>query len=163
MTGWQLTAGGLVLLPVAALVEGPPPGLSASNVAGLAYLSLVGCALAYTLWFHGIERLPAPSVSLLALLSPVVATLLGRVLLDQALSPLQLLGVSVALAAVLLGQPHAQSLREACAPPPPRVHTWRADSGPAQCPYIREGQWCSGLRSLNLGRSGSTTSLQLPG
>jgi probable blue pigment (indigoidine) exporter len=107
MTAWQLTAGGVVLLPVAAVVEGPPPALTAPNAAGLAYLSLVGCALAYTVWFRGIERLPAASVSLLALLSPVVATLLGRVLLDQGLTPLQMLGICVALAAVLHGQPPA--------------------------------------------------------
>ncbi|KFG01036.1 MULTISPECIES: hypothetical protein [Streptomyces] len=28
-TAWQLTAGGLILLPLAAAVEGPPPTLSA--------------------------------------------------------------------------------------------------------------------------------------
>jgi probable blue pigment (indigoidine) exporter len=107
VTSWQLTTGGLVLLPLAAFVEGPPPALSATDVAGYAYLSLVGCALAYAVWFHGIERLPAPSVSLLALLSPVVATLLGWALLEQALTPLQLLATVVALTAVLLGQTRA--------------------------------------------------------
>ena len=112
MTGWQLTAGGLVLLPVAALAEGPPPALTATHLAGFAYLSLVGCALAYAVWFRGIERLPATSVSLLALLSPVVATVLGWLLLGQALSPLQVLGVAVALAAVTFGQQRTSGAHE---------------------------------------------------
>ena len=112
MTGWQLTAGGLVLLPVAALAEGPPPALTATHLAGFAYLSLVGCALAYAVWFRGIERLPATSVSLLALLSPVVATVLGWLLLGQALSPLQVLGVTVALAAVAFGQQRTPGAQE---------------------------------------------------
>ena len=69
-TAWQLTAGGLVLLPLALLVEGPPPARSAGAVGGYACLSLVGSALPCTVWFRGLERLPAASVSLLGLLSP---------------------------------------------------------------------------------------------
>lgn len=103
-TAWQLTAGGLVLAPVALLVEGLPRTVSPAGAAGYAYLSLVGGALAYANWFHGLERLAPASLSLLALLSPVVATALGWALLEQALTPLQVVGVVVALAAVVTGQ-----------------------------------------------------------
>jgi probable blue pigment (indigoidine) exporter len=103
-TAWQLTAGGLVLLPVALLAEGPPPALSPTAIGGFAYLSLVGSALAYTLWFRGLERLPAASVSLLGQLSPVVAAALGWAVLRQALTPVQLLGMAVALTGVVAGQ-----------------------------------------------------------
>jgi probable blue pigment (indigoidine) exporter len=106
-TGWQLAAGGLLLLPLALLVEGAPDRLSAVNVGGYAYLSLLGAALAYALWFRGIERLAAASVSLLALLSPVVATVLGWALLAQHLSPLQVVGMALALGSVLAGQASA--------------------------------------------------------
>ncbi|MGW4500263.1 EamA family transporter [Micromonospora sp. NPDC004336] len=100
-TGWQLTAGGLLLLPVALLVEGPPPALTAGNLAGYAYLTLVGSALAYALWFRGIRALPPTTVTFLGLLSPLVATALGWLVLDQRLTAAQLLGGLVVLAAIV--------------------------------------------------------------
>ena len=73
-TGWQLVAAGVLLVPVALVVEGPPPaGLTGPNLAGFAYLSLVGTALAYVLWFRGIHRLPVTAVTFLGLLAPVAA------------------------------------------------------------------------------------------
>ena len=83
-TGWQLTAGGLLLLPVALLVEGPPPAtLSVTNLAGYGYLAIIGSALAYALWFRGIRDLSATGVTFLGLLSPLVATSLGWLVLGQ--------------------------------------------------------------------------------
>jgi probable blue pigment (indigoidine) exporter len=107
-TGWQLTAGGLVLLPVALVVEGPPPALTAGNVLGYAYLSLIGAALAYSVWFWGLERLPAARVSLLGLLSPVVATAVGWAALGQHLTPVQVTGMVIAFGAVVWGQRSAK-------------------------------------------------------
>jgi probable blue pigment (indigoidine) exporter len=104
MTGWQLSAGGLVLLPLAVTVEGLPAALSATNLAGYAYLSVVGSALAYAVWFRGIDRLPAFSVSLLGPLSPLTAGLLGWAVLGQRLTGLQLVGTAIALCGVVAGQ-----------------------------------------------------------
>ena len=103
-TGWQLTAGGLLLVPVALTAEGLPARLTAGNVAGYAYLSLIGTALAYTVWFRGLERLSAARVSLLGLLSPVVAAAAGWAVLGQRLTALQLTGMVIAFAAVVWGQ-----------------------------------------------------------
>lgn len=104
-TGWQLVAGGLLLLPVAALVEGPPPAtLSAANLGGYAYLSLIGAALAYALWFRGLRMLSATKVAFLGLLSPVVATALGWLVLGQDLTAFQALGAVVVLAALVATQ-----------------------------------------------------------
>jgi probable blue pigment (indigoidine) exporter len=107
-TGWQLTAGGLLLAPAALLAEGSPPALTAGNLAGYAYLALIGTALAYTVWFWGLERLPAARVSLLGLLSPLVATVVGWAVLGQGLTPAQLAGMTVASGAVVWGQRSAQ-------------------------------------------------------
>lgn len=53
-TGWQLSAGGLLLLPAALLVEGAPPAhLTAANLAGYGYLAVIGSGVAYALWFWG--------------------------------------------------------------------------------------------------------------
>lgn len=103
-TGWQLTAGGLALLPVALLVEGPPPALTTVNLAGYAWLALVGTGTAYAAWFRGIDRLPVSSVTFLGLLSPLVATLLGWLVLDQHLTVLQLAGVGLVITAVAVPQ-----------------------------------------------------------
>ena len=100
-TAWQLTAGGLVLLPVTLAVEGlPPDGVSATNAAGFAYLAVVGTALAYALWFRGVTALPAASTAALGLLSPLVATIAGWVVLDQGLTGAQVLGAVLVLGAV---------------------------------------------------------------
>jgi probable blue pigment (indigoidine) exporter len=101
-TSWQLIAGGIVLLPLALSVEGlPGQSFTVQNVLGYAYLSLVGAALAYTLWFRGIHALPVGSITFLSLLSPVVAVLAGWLVLGQSLSLGQVAGAAIILAAVL--------------------------------------------------------------
>jgi probable blue pigment (indigoidine) exporter len=115
LTGWQLTAGGALLLPVALIVEGPVPTLTGANMAGYAYLSIVGTALAYFLWFRGVTTLAPARVTMLGLLSPVVAAALGWLVLGQALSAGQLTGGAAVLAAVLVGA-SAGTRRSAGAP-----------------------------------------------
>lgn len=103
-TGWQLLAGGIMLAPVAWLVDPPLPALSATQVGGYVYLSVAGALLAYALWFRGIARLPSVAVSSLGLLSPVTAVLLGWVLLGQAMTGVALGGMLVVLASILAVQ-----------------------------------------------------------
>ncbi|MFB7667713.1 EamA family transporter [Kitasatospora sp. NPDC056138] len=104
LTAWQLLAGSLFLLPLEAVVEGAPPALSGTNLAGFAYLGLVSTALGYVLWFRGVDRLGAGPASFLGLINPVVATVGGIVVLDQTLTGWQFLGLLVALGAMLAGQ-----------------------------------------------------------
>src|SRR3989344_4665387 len=103
-TGWQLLAGGIMLAPVAWVVDPPLPALSATQVGGYVYLSLAGALLASALWFRGIARLPSVAVSSLGLLSPVTAVLLGWVLLGQAMTGVALGGMLVVLASILAVQ-----------------------------------------------------------
>ncbi len=103
-TGWQLLAGGLMLLPVAWWADAPLPVLTVTQIAGYAYLSLVGALLAYVLWFRGIARLSPVAVSSLGLLSPLTAVVLGWALLGQALSGTSLLGMAMVLASILAVQ-----------------------------------------------------------
>ncbi|AOS65729.1 DMT(drug/metabolite transporter) superfamily permease [Actinoalloteichus hymeniacidonis] len=104
-TGWQLIAGGTLLLPVALLVEGPPPTtLTGQNLLGYGYLMLIGAALSYALWFRGIWLLPATDVTFLTLLSPLVATALGWVVLGEELTGAQLVGALVVLGALIAAQ-----------------------------------------------------------
>lgn len=103
-TAWQLAVGGIVLLPIALVVEGPITHLSRTNLLGFVYLGLVGTGLAYALWFRGIDKLKASAVSSLGLMSPVVATFIGFVLLHQTFTPIQLIGIAIVLISVLIGQ-----------------------------------------------------------
>lgn len=103
-TGWQLLLGGLVLAPFALLIDPPLPVLTPAHIGGYAYLSLAGALLAYALWFRGIGKLSPVAVSSLGLLSPVMAVLLGWVLLGQRMAGLPLLGLIVVLASVLTVQ-----------------------------------------------------------
>ncbi|MER7079313.1 probable blue pigment (indigoidine) exporter [Saccharopolyspora kobensis] len=104
MTGWQLTIGGLVLWPLTLVAEGLPATISAQNAAGFVYIGLVGTALAYTLWFRGVQRLAPTAVSQLSTVNPLVATAVGFVLLGQALTPWQIAGFTIALLALVAGQ-----------------------------------------------------------
>ena len=103
-TTWQLTAGGLLLLPVSLLLEPALPPLTMLNITGLVYLGLIGAALTYLLWFRGLAILGPNSVASLGFLSPLTAVLLGWFILDQQLSLLQCTGVLVVIGSVWLSQ-----------------------------------------------------------
>lgn len=109
LTAWQLAAGGLFLAPLALVTEGAPPTFTADNWIGFAYLGLFGTAVAYVLFFRGIDRLGAGPVSFLSLVNPAVATIGGIVVLDQTLTVWQVLGLLLALGAMLAGQAPAKS------------------------------------------------------
>ncbi|WP_211658678.1 EamA family transporter [Phytoactinopolyspora halophila] len=102
--GWQLVAGGLVLLPLTALVEGAPPGIDGSAIIGYLWLGTVGGFIAYALWFRGIGRLPVTATALLGLLSPLVAALIGSLLLSETFTAGQIAGFALALTALVAGQ-----------------------------------------------------------
>ncbi|EME97926.1 EamA family transporter [Streptomyces mobaraensis NBRC 13819 = DSM 40847] len=117
-TGWQLVAGGALLVPVALLVEGlPPAGLTAGNLAGYAYLSAVGTALAYALWFRGLRELPATDVTFLGLLSPLVATAIGLIAVGERLTALQSLGGLIVLGSLVAAQLRPSAARREAAAP----------------------------------------------
>jgi probable blue pigment (indigoidine) exporter len=92
------------LLPIALITEGTFNELTRTNLWGFIYLALVGTALAYALWFRGINILSPTAVSYLGLLSPLVATLIGYVFLQETLTAIQLIGVATVLVSIVMGQ-----------------------------------------------------------
>jgi probable blue pigment (indigoidine) exporter len=103
-TAWQLTAGGLLLVPVVVVFEPAIPVPTVTNLLALAWLGLIGMALTYTLWLRGIARLNSSAVAPLLLLSPVTAVLLGWLFLNQTLTVLQIVGVILVVGSIWLGQ-----------------------------------------------------------
>jgi len=104
LTAWQLTAGGILLVPVVLVFERALPVPTATNVLGMAYLGLIGAAFTYLLWFRGLARIEPSAASSLGFLSPVTATLLGWLALGQSLTPAQAFGFAMVLASVWLSQ-----------------------------------------------------------
>lgn len=108
----QLTASGLMVAPVALLLEAPwaLPMPSPAVLAAVAGLSVFSTALAYILFFHVLARAGATNLLLVTFLIPVVAVLLGVVLLGEDLLLRHLAGfalIAVGLAAIdgrLLGR-----------------------------------------------------------
>ena len=110
LTSWQLIAGGLIVLPVAVLLEGAPPLLTGPELAGFAYVSVIATAVAFTAWFAGLRHLRASSVGLIGLLNPVSGVLLGVVAGGEVLGGRQVAGLALVVAGMLIGQRGAPGL-----------------------------------------------------
>jgi probable blue pigment (indigoidine) exporter len=104
LTSWQLSVGGLFLLPLAFSVETLPQSLSLTHILGYLWLGLIGTGLTYVFWLRGVMRMSASAVTGFSLLSPLSATVLGLVVLDQHLTLVQSLGMVLVLTGVWLGQ-----------------------------------------------------------
>ncbi|MFD7450537.1 DMT family transporter [Kitasatospora sp. NPDC059827] len=115
-TAWQLTAGGLLLLPPAVLAEGAPPALSGRTLLAFGYVTLVATALAFACWFAGLRHLPAGTVGLLGLLNPLAGVLLGTALDGDALGLRQGAGLALVAAGILLGRPRTRAAAPDAAP-----------------------------------------------
>lgn len=102
--GWQLSAGGLLLLPLTLLIEGVPAEIDGGAALGYLWLGTAGGIVAYTLWFRGVQQLPVIAPGLLALLSPVVATILGVLVAGERFTGIQAIGLVLTIGALVVGQ-----------------------------------------------------------
>lgn len=100
-TAWQLTAGGILLLPLALMLEPALPNLNYTNIAGIMWLSLAGALVAFIFWFHGIAKIAPFEISMLTLLSPVTAILLGWSILGQELNAAQTIGALIIITSIV--------------------------------------------------------------
>lgn len=103
-TAWQLTAGGILLVPVVLIFAPTIPAPTVTNLFGLVWLGLIGAALTYVLWFRGIARFESAVVSPLLFISPLTAVLLGWMFLDQTLSSIQIAGIVFVIGSIWLSQ-----------------------------------------------------------
>ena len=103
-TAWQLTAGGILLVPVAIWVEPSIPYFSQTNLIGITWLSLMGAAVAYFLWFRGISHIALNTLSTLGFLSPATAVILGWAILEQNLSLSQSFGLLIVFSSIWTSQ-----------------------------------------------------------
>ena len=73
-----------------------------SNVLALFYLSVFGSLIAFSAYYYLIKKLDATIVSLSTLIIPIVALALGRVFLDESVTPVAIAGIVTILAGVAI-------------------------------------------------------------
>ena len=79
-----------------------PTNLSDKTLGGVVYLAIFGSLLGYTLFFFILKRLSASVVSLVTLMTPLLAMLLGVWIADERFTFQLLLGVGMVILALLL-------------------------------------------------------------
>jgi drug/metabolite transporter (DMT)-like permease len=102
----QMAAASAVTVIIATVVEPVhSPELTLRSLGGLAYLSTVGTAGMFFLMFYAVSRYEVSIVSSFIFLQPVLAVILGWLLLDEQVTPSLLLSMAlVALGLVLVNQ-----------------------------------------------------------
>jgi drug/metabolite transporter (DMT)-like permease len=102
----QMLAGGAVLTGLAAaageLSHASPAHVSVHSLLAVAYLIGPGSLLALTCYVIALRRLPTSAVSTYAYVNPVVAVVLGALILGEMLTPATILGGAIIIASVAL-------------------------------------------------------------
>ncbi|KAL4858588.1 WAT1-related protein [Chlorella vulgaris] len=112
-TGWHMVLGGIPLLAAAVWREGgEAPSrlalLTGGDLLLLLYISLLGSAASYGVFFYNASRGNLTALSSLTFLTPMFAAAGGYLALGETLTPLQLAGATVTLGAVALINNHSE-------------------------------------------------------
>ncbi|MDH6232447.1 drug/metabolite transporter (DMT)-like permease [Mesorhizobium soli] len=93
----QLTASTIIMIPVVLLLHGPSGLFSASLPvwAAVLALALMSTAFAYILFFNLVAKAGATNASLVTLIVPASATLLGIAFLGERVDALEMLGMAL--------------------------------------------------------------------
>jgi drug/metabolite transporter (DMT)-like permease len=105
-TGYEMLAGGLVLLVVGSIAYSPseldPSRWSSRSIFGLVYLILFGSIVGYTAYAWLLANAPISQVSTYAYVNPVVAIALGVIVLDESLTVRIVAGALLILVSVAI-------------------------------------------------------------
>jgi drug/metabolite transporter (DMT)-like permease len=101
--GLQMLFGGLFLIPLSLLFDDYSAIKWTSGIAfSLFYLILIGSVAAYACYFYAVGKLPMTIVSLYAYINPMIATVLGWLILDEKLNARILIAIMITLAGIYL-------------------------------------------------------------
>jgi drug/metabolite transporter (DMT)-like permease len=105
-SGWQMLLGGLVIVVVGLAVgeasEVDPAAFSLRSVAALLYLIVFGSWLAFTAYAWLLQNAPISRVATYAYVNPVVAIVLGFLILDEVVTATTLVGAAIIVVSVAL-------------------------------------------------------------
>jgi drug/metabolite transporter (DMT)-like permease len=101
--GLQMLFGGIFLIPFTLLLDDYSRiSWNASVVYSLAYMSLVGSVAAYACYSYAIKNLPMTLVSMYAYINPIVAVLLGWLVLHEKLNLRIALAIVITIAGIYI-------------------------------------------------------------
>lgn len=99
----MLTGSSLMLVPLAFLVDGiPSVPASAASCAAIAYVSVIGTAIAYLLYYRVLTVAGSGNAMLVTLMIPPVAIVLGALVLGERLSPSAFVGFAMLAAGLIV-------------------------------------------------------------
>ena len=100
----QVTMSAILLIPTALAIDGMPnvATISGTTWMSIAGLALFSTALAYIIYFKLLSSAGAVNVMLVTLLIPVSALLLGTFLLNEPVRPLEIIGMTIIGAALII-------------------------------------------------------------
>jgi drug/metabolite transporter (DMT)-like permease len=105
-TGYEMLAGGLVLLVIGLVAYSPseldPSTYSGRSIFGLSYLIIFGSILGYSAYVWLLANAPIAQVSTYAYVNPVIAIALGAIVLDEAITWRIVAGALLVLASVAI-------------------------------------------------------------
>lgn len=104
VAAWSMLAGAVFLIPFAAWEGGfaSVPGLSPARWWALGFLGVFAGSLGYFLWIWALQRSTPTRSSVFIALNPMTATLLGALLLSEAITLTFLLGLAAVVAGILI-------------------------------------------------------------
>jgi drug/metabolite transporter (DMT)-like permease len=102
-TSVQIMFGGAILMGVAT-VTGDWNSVAPTPVSMLAvlYLVVVGTFVGYVCYVYALKHLPVSTVSLYAYVNPVIAVILGSLLLKESLTPRMVVAMAIIFVAMLI-------------------------------------------------------------
>ncbi len=101
MVTLQMTLGAILLTITAALVEDITMfKVTTASIGAMIFLAIFGSVVTFTSYYWLLKRLPILTMSMVALITPIVAMCLGYVVLDEVLKIQDYIGAALVLAGV---------------------------------------------------------------
>jgi drug/metabolite transporter (DMT)-like permease len=101
-TAWQMAYGAIPIVVVALFVPGQYVHVTPVFLTTLAYIVIIGTALAFWLWFFIMERLTATGAGIASLLTPVISVLAAWIQLHEQPGTSELIGMVLIVLALLI-------------------------------------------------------------
>jgi drug/metabolite transporter (DMT)-like permease len=103
LTTLPMTYGALTLLAVSLMTEDIQSARwSATAVGSIVYLAIFGSVIGFVVYYTLLRKVAVTSLNLIAYLFPVVAVVLGYLVLDEVLEPLTLVGAGAIMIGIVI-------------------------------------------------------------
>jgi drug/metabolite transporter (DMT)-like permease len=102
-TALQIISGGVILMVVATITgEWASVAPSGRSLLGVVYLVVIGTFVGYVCYVYALKHLPVAIVSLYAYFNPVIAVILGSVVLNERFTFRMAVAIAIIFAAMLI-------------------------------------------------------------